>query len=160
MKKFRGPLVRAKRIAGFVAAELTAVLAVVAILAVYGAGKVKSELDDTIAEFTGTYMLSIKGGLDAFLSSTFDDIARANYDAVRAGSVAGPGGSGRPGYPSFRLERTLGDGSQEFSLSLLDLRRAKNVPGGFPSTAPLGNVPMIKIIRSGGRNLPGYSMSH
>lgn len=155
MKKFRGPLLRAKRLAGFVATELTTVLAILAILAVYGAGKVKAELDDTIAEFTGTYMLSIKGGLDAFLSSTFDDIARANYDAVRTGTGAGPGGSGRPAYPSFRLERTLGDGSQEFSLSLLDLRRAKNVPGGFPSTAPLGNVPIIKVIRSGGATCPG-----
>ncbi|WYX33296.1 hypothetical protein WJ976_32995 (plasmid) [Achromobacter denitrificans] len=62
MKKFRGPLVRAKRLAGFVATELTTVLAILAILAVYGAGRVKAELDDTIAEFTGTYMLSIKGG--------------------------------------------------------------------------------------------------
>ncbi|WP_025139629.1 hypothetical protein [Achromobacter sp. DH1f] len=155
MMKQRARLARMKRQAGSLLAELGIVLAILAVLAVLGSSKVKADLDDTVAEFTGTYMLSVKGGLDAFLSSTFDDIARGRYDAIRAGTAPGPGGSGRPGYPSFRLERTLGDGSEEFSLSLLDLRRAKNVPSGFPASAPLGNIPLIRVIRSGGATCPG-----
>jgi hypothetical protein len=135
--------------------EVGVALLVTTLFAVVGAGRLKAELDDAAAESTGTYMLTIKGGLDAFLSSTFDDIARANYDAVRGGTAPGPGGSGRPAYPSFRLERTLGDGSQEFSLSLNDLRTARNVPAGFPSYAPLANQALLRVIRSGGSTCPG-----
>lgn len=146
---------RAKRQAGTLLVELSIFLAITTFIAVVSSGKLKADLDDVVAESTGTYMLSVKGGLDSFLSSTFDDIARGRYDVVRSGTSAGPGGSGRPAYPSFRLERTLGDGTEEFSLALLDLRRAKNVPSGFPAAAPLGNAPLIKVVRSGGATCPG-----
>lgn len=127
------------------------------LVATWGAGKIKDELDDAVAESTGTYMLSVKGGLDAFLSSTFDDIARADYDAVRAGTPAGPGGSGRPAYPSFRPSGTAADGSQEFTLAIEDLRTARNVPAAFPSRTPSGSAALVKIIRSGDATCPGTS---
>lgn len=114
---------RARRLqAGLTLIELSIVASILTVMTVIAAGKLMQEINDAAAQATGTYLLTIKGAMDAFLVKNYEQLVHAE---------------------------PISEVLDPLAPTLSELRGAGFLNGGFPERTPFNQAVAIRIERSG-----------